>query len=108
MESVNEQRAISQLNLVAEIVRTNEAAKIYNVTRNVHTLAKLAKSLHKRYENMCNFSWANESKYERRTITLEGQAVILADEIGVKIEFQRDPRGWPLIIKAGPYETRLG
>lgn len=105
---MNKNQLLAQLNLTAEIVRAMPNAKIYNVTRNVEALGKLARQLHKRYEAMCSYQWANTEKYERATDRLETKAGILAEEIGIAIGFQRDPRGWPLVFKVGPYETRLG
>lgn len=98
----------AMMQLVAEIVRSDETERIYNVVRAVQELAKIARALHKRYENACCYEWANTEKYEKATNRLEAKASAIAEEINVTIGFQRDPRGWPLIVKAGRYETRLG
>lgn len=101
-------RVKAMLDVTAEIVRTNPDAQIYDVTSTVQELAKLAKSLHKRYENSCNYAWACGDAYESRTGKLEERSQELGAKIGVTIGHQRDPRGWPLIIRSGTYETRLG
>lgn len=101
----NKDRVKAMLDCTAEIVRANPEAKIYNVTHAVHELAKLARSLHSRYEAACSYDWACTDKYEKRTDKLEAQAEALAADIGVTIGFQRDPRGWPMIIKAGSTEV---
>jgi hypothetical protein len=105
---MNKYQIKAMLDITAEIVRSNPEAKIYNVTDAVEKLARIARSLHKRYEAQCNYQWANTESYERRTEKIEAQAQAIGASIGVQIGLQRDPRGWPLIIKAGSYESRLG
>lgn len=106
--AINQERILAQLNVVAEIVKTNPDCKIYNVTRDVANLAKIARSLHKRYEASCSYEWATTDKYNRATDRLEDKAQSIGINLGVTIGLQRDPRGWPVIVKTGLYETRLG
>jgi len=74
----------------------------------VAKLGKLASSLHKRYEADCSYQWADTDQYRARTAKLEAQAQAIAKEMAIGLEFQRDPRGYPFIVKLGNYETRLG
>jgi hypothetical protein len=108
MTSVSEARMKAHLDLTGDIMRTNAEAKLYNVTHTVLELGKLAKSLHKRYENACNYQWATTDKYERATERMEEKAVKLGQAIGITIDLQRDPRGWPLICRINMVEHRLG
>jgi hypothetical protein len=101
-------RLMAMLELTGDIMRTNSEAKLYQVTRAVHDLGKIAKSLHKRYENACNYQWATTDTYEKRTENLEAKAQALGEEIGITVGHQRDPRGWPLICRIGMIEHRLG
>lgn len=98
----------AMLNVVAEIVKTQPDCKIYTVTTNVMRLGSLARSLHKRYANQCSYPWANTEKYEAATDRMESRVISIAAELGVQIGFQRDPRGWPIIVKSGAYESYLG
>lgn len=108
MTKERNQRLMAQMELVGDIIRTNSDAKLYHVTRAIYDLGAIAKALHKRYENSCNYQWACTDKYERRTETLEAKAQAIGEEIGVTIGHQRDPRGWPLIVRIGTTEHRLG
>lgn len=104
-----DERTVAQLELVARIVwDKNNKANVFKVAQTVYDLGKIAKSLHKRYEAACNYAWACEEKYEKRTERLEAKAEELGKEIDVQVSHQRDPRGWPLIVKVGTYEHRLG
>lgn len=108
--SINTARAEAQLELAAVIAR-NTDAKLYGtdgVIESVRKLAKIARSLQRRYEAACSYEWANTPAYERRTERLEAQAVQIGEALGVTVELQRDPRGWPLIIKHFGHEVRLG
>ena len=78
------------------------------IPQNVAKLGKLASSLHKRYEAACSYQYANTDAYRTRTANLEKKAMEIAKELGVTLELQTDPRGWPFIVKLGAYETRLG
>ncbi len=99
----------AMLNLTAEVSRVNTKVKMYEIPRAVAKLQRIASSLHKRYEAACSYEWANTEAYEKRTERLEWKAGELAEAIGVQVEFQRDPRGWPMSIKTlGGYETRIG
>ena len=105
---MNTQQVEAMAQFVAEYVKTYPDCKIYNVVRDAMALQKIAVSLHKRYESACSYEWAGTEKYEKRTETLENKASAIAAGLGVTIGFQHDLRGWPMILKTGPYETRLG
>lgn len=108
MVSLVESRLTAQLELVGNIMQQDGHEKLYVVTRGVLQLGKIAHQLHKRYENACNYAWATEEKYQRRTEKLEEKAVDIGKELGVVVGHQRDPRGWPLIVAIGTTEHRLG
>lgn len=102
---------------VIEIVRLEVAALLgrekpdlsaYRIAKAVHDLARLGRQLHRRYEASCSYAWADTERYQRQTDRLEVRARRCAEEIGLDLEFQRDPRGWPLIVKFGDQEHRLG
>jgi hypothetical protein len=84
----------------------------HRVTSVVMDLQHMAASLHKRYEAACSYEWANTPAYERRTERMEAKAADLApfQTMGrLTVEHQRDPRGWPLILKLNGVEIgRLG
>lgn len=106
--TINEDRLMAQLDLVAEIVKISPDCKIYDVTRGVAKLAGIARSLRKCYEASCSYEWVCTDKYARYTDRLEASALSIAVEPGITVGLQRDPRGWPLIVQAGAYETRPG
>lgn len=108
--SLNTERLDAQLELAAIIAR-NTDAKLYGllgVIDGVRQLAKIARSLHGRYEAACSYEWANTPAYERRTERLEVHAAQIGEALGVTVEHQRDPRGWPVIVKGFGHELRLG
>lgn len=78
----------------------------------VQSLAKLAKSLHKRYENECSYQWADTDAYRKRTENMEKKAADLFVSLGLPasctLELQGDPRGWPLVFTIEGREHRLG
>lgn len=100
-------KIMAQLELIGDIMRTDENAKLYDVARVVFDLGKIASSLHKRYENACNYEWACTEKYLRRTESLEQKARDLGASIGLTVGHQRDPRGWPMIVRIGMIEHGL-
>jgi hypothetical protein len=75
-------------------------------------LQRVAVSLHHRYEAACNGIGDGSEEvtqaFDRRTEKLEWKAGQLGEEIGLTIDHQRDPRGWPLIVKIGDREERIG
>lgn len=105
---MNQDRLEAIVTLTALIARAHENLPAHVVSRNVLKLGKLASSLHKRYEAACNYEWANTDKYEEHTARLEQKAAALGVELEVKVDHQRDPRGWPLVITVGDKEERLG
>lgn len=74
----------------------------------VMDLAKYARMLHKRYEAECSYDWANKDKYQKRTKTIEAKVQEIAKNNSLNIQFQKDPRGWPLIVMVDGREYRLG
>lgn len=118
MTGITHARTRAQLELCAELVKwkmdrelqgDNYGIAIYDAVDVVENLAKIARTLQNCYTNVCSYPWANTPTYEKRVNALEAKAGLVAARIaGLAIEFQRDPRGWPLIVKAGPYTTRLG
>lgn len=101
---------IAALELAAMLGEYHKGALTpFRIASNVEQLVKLARSLHRRYEAMCNYQWANTEAYERRTERLEARTVAIGEAIGVTVEHQRDPRGWPLIVRVpGNPEHRIG
>lgn len=69
-----------------------------------------AKALHARYEADCSYQWADTDKYRKATDNLERKIVNAIEQIAsvtfkkghqnfLVVEFQHDPRGWPVTIK---------
>ena len=91
-------------------------------------LQRAAATLHSRYENLCNgfpfdkdntFTESYEAATDKREKTLFkkaaekgfqecGQYEIDEKDSGLWVALQRDPRGWPLILKIDGREVRLG
>lgn len=94
--------------LIAEVARYSSTVKTYDIPRNFIKLQKLASSLHKRYEAACSYEWTDTEAYRARTEALENKALRLAEDLGIGLEIQGDPRGWPFIVRVGGAETRLG
>jgi hypothetical protein len=80
-------------------------------------VATLTRRLHKRYENVCNYAWASEPKYEKGTERLKQRLVRLMQAAGFTIvenwafnapcamaanhfALQGDPRGATLKVYA--------
>lgn len=80
-------------------------------------VATLARRLHKRFENSCNYVWANTEKYEKVTENLEQKLVRLIQKSGFNLvenwafgepcatganhfTLQSDPRGATLKLYA--------
>ena len=95
------------LTLVANVAR-NGGKPLHDITIGCSKLQKLASSLRKRYEAACSYEWACTTEYERRTDKLELKAQTLAKDLGVFLEIQRDPRGWPFIVTTGKTEISIG
>ena len=104
----NQLRLEAQLELASVIARGNPNAKLYYTITDVMELAAIARSLHKRYTNMCSYPWADTDAYAERTERLEVKAAVIGQRLGVDVSHNRDPRGWPIIVKAYGYEMRLG
>lgn len=63
-------------------------------------LVKIGSRLHRYYEHICN--GYNYEKYERLSEKLENRAVELAEEMGIFIYIQTDPRGATIYIDSEP------
>lgn len=96
------------IHLAALIGQNDNTRHPLNVSTGCYDLAKMAGNLHKRYENACCYPWASGEKYERATERLEQKAFELAERLGIKLELQTDPRGWPFIVTIGKNTIRLG
>lgn len=110
MISTSQARATAALSIAVQIGRIDPNAPTPRIANVVDKLQRLARSLHKRYEAACSYEWANTPEYERKTERTEEKAAQLARTIpGLVVEHQRDPRGWPLILKMDGAELgRLG
>lgn len=80
----------------------------YRIAQSIHDVQKIGEQLHRRYEAQCSYPWANTERYQKRTEALEAKADTAAAFGGLTVEFQRDPRGWPIIVKFPNTECRLG
>jgi hypothetical protein len=96
------------MRLCAEITRARPHIAAHSIPVVLMKLQRLASSLHNRYTAACNHAWATTEAYGARTEVLEGKAAELGESLGVAIEHQRDPRGWPLIVKFDGREMRVG
>lgn len=107
---MNTEGHLAALDLAAKIARTVPPKTIQtsDIGYNVSKLSRLAVSLHKRYEAACNYPHAATEVYENTTKSLEARALEVARKLGIKLEFNRDPRGWPFLIVVGDYDLRLG
>lgn len=98
------------LSHAVRIAQELPGASPHRIANTLQNLQIIAASLHRRYEAACSYEWANTDKYIRATERLEGKALVTATAIpGLSLEFQHDPRGWPLILKLNDVELgRLG
>lgn len=69
-------------------------------------LQKLARSLHRSYENECNYGLTD--RQEKRERNLWAKVETMAKEYGFHVEEQGDPRGWPIIIDKNPIDEQRG
>lgn len=65
-----------------------------------HALQRLARSLHRSYENDCSYGLTE--RQEKRERKLWSQVQAIADDNGIYVREQGDPRGWPIIISKNP------
>lgn len=98
----------AMLTLAVLITRHQPLINPHLICMIVAKLQRLAVSLRKRYEASCSYEWACTEAYETQTGKLEARAMSLVAELGVKLELQRDPRGWPMIFTVAGREERLG
>jgi hypothetical protein len=110
MSSIKEARAKAAFTLTAAIARAHPDLSAARIGAAIYDLQRAAVSLHRRYEAACSYQWANTDAYERRTEKLETFAAKRAQGVvGLTVEHQRDPRGWPIIVKLDGVEIgRLG
>lgn len=99
---------IACLEVAVFLAHQNPDATPYRLARAVHDLHKIGQQLHRRYEASCSYPYASTEAYERRTTRLEDQAHEAASNARISLAFQRDPRGWPLIITINDRDYRLG
>ena len=108
----NKTQVYEMLTHAARIAAECPELSPHRIATTVRDLQKLAASLRKRYEAACSYEWANTPAYERRTERMEAKAAEFApfNTMGrLTVEHQRDPRGWPLILKLRGVEIgRLG
>ncbi len=102
------QSTLAMMELAALVMQDVPGSKLYQVIDAVYDLQRLARSLHRRYEAQCSYQWADTAAYSTRTDNMEAKAVKIGAEIGIAVELQRDPRGWPVIVKIAGREVRLG
>lgn len=100
-------KTMAMLEIIGTIMRDIPESKLYEVSRAVYDLQKIAAQLHKRYEAACSYQWACTEKYERKTEKLESMAQEIGAGIGITVGHQHDPRGWPLVLIIGGREYSL-
>lgn len=100
--------AIASLEVAVTLGREHPDLTAYRIAAAVHDLARLGRQLHRRYEASCSYEWACTDRYERQTERLEAKVSERAKAVGIAVELQRDPRGWPLILRIAGQEHRLG
>lgn len=66
--------------------------------------------LHTRYEAECSYEWADTDKYRAETENRENKIIKELAKHGLLscLDFQTDPRGWPLVLTLDGREYRLG
>lgn len=99
---------IACLEVAVLLANQNPDATPYRIARAVHDLHKIGQQLHRRYEASCSYPYASTEAYEKRTTRLEDTAYDTAANARIALGFQRDPRGWPLIITINDREYRIG
>lgn len=92
---------------VSVLVSKISCLRAHLIAREVHRLGVIARSLHRRYENMWNYAWASGDRYNADTDRLEARATAICKDLGVDNTFQRDPRGWPLILTFNGQDTTI-
>ncbi|KKN75640.1 hypothetical protein LCGC14_0378780 [marine sediment metagenome] len=90
MESKATAKAVNQSMLV------NLGLTIYEAI----AIQKRAKSLHRSYENDCNYGLTSRQESRERTLWRDVEAI--AGRNGLYVAEQGDPRGWPIIISPEP------
>jgi len=72
--------------------------------QSAHWLQALARSLHKSYENECNYGLTE--RQEKRERKLWRQVEAIAEANNLYVQEQGDPRGWPIIIDKDPIDEQ--
>jgi len=98
----------------ARMARTKTQVRQENVTTLVNDLSidltdafqlqRLAKSLHRSYENECNYGLT--PRQETRERNLWAQVEEIAAKYSLHVQEQGDPRGWPIIIDREPIDEQ--
>ena len=100
---------IACLEAAALAARQNPEPSAYRIARSIHDLHKLGRALHRRYEADCSYAYADTPKYRKRTSIIEDHVCDAAAAARLTVGFQRDPRGWPLVLVfSGNAEIRIG
>ncbi len=99
---------LAQLEAAVLLGRDKPDLTAYRIAKAVHDLARFGRQLHRRYEAQCSYAWADTDAYRTRTERLEAKALKIAEAHRIDLELQTDPRGWPLILRIGGAELRLG
>lgn len=103
-----DQALIACLEAAVLAARQNPDTSAYRLARSIHDMHKLGRMLHRRYEADCSYPYADTIKYRKRTTILEDHVCDAAAAARLTVGFQRDPRGWPLILAFGSTEIRVG
>lgn len=96
--------------MAANVAQAAPSLSPYRIASTLTVLQQKAAALHRRYTAACSHEWACTEKYERRTENEEHRVKQIAAAVpGLTVQYQRDPRGWPLILKLDGKELgRLG
>lgn len=100
----------AMMEVVGHAARQRPDIYVREIVSIVSRIGKVARQLHGRYEMECNGigQHVDEEKFYARTEQLQKHIEEIGGEIDLKIEHQTDPRGWPVIVRVGEIETRLG
>ena len=76
----------------------------YRASLAATALHAIGRKLHIAFERSCNTGESDYSATKRALFAIE----LLDLPTGIEIEFQGDPRGWPIIIRHNDTEIRVG
>lgn len=99
--------SVAQANMDEAIQRKGTSAVLGRsvIASGVVELQGIASALHRRYEEACNTQLTEAQ--EKATARMETNAFTLCEKLGIKLEINRDPRGWPLICRIGKFESEI-